>query len=495
MVTTEGNVLRSLALAAAMALAGVSVLEPISFAQKASAEEHEDGEVDGADEDGKKNGNGEEDGEDELGWSFKARLNRAMLLWNDGGGGVTPFPGGLGNQRTRGARFVDNDQDNSGAEAEYKFKVSEGWTATIRFEIEAAYAKMDSVSQFDRDGDGLPVELNDALFELAHERWGKFVVGLQDSASDGTSNINLSGSNVLADAEVNNWNDHFFLRVAGVGLTHLRWGDFFAGPDVGESGRFVKYITPKIMGFEAAVSVGQPMDVFLFTRGPLLVEDKINGLHTDFGLRYTATWFNTLLVKAGFGVFRNTTEERDAEEPTEDTGMGGSLAFLHLPTGLNFAINHGVIEHTDNCLEPGVVTGRCRGKDQFTYMKGGILKKFFPWGQTAVYGEYYKGTLNPNLSDDELLRPLELNPEQALEVERSDQRVWGLGMVQTIDPLPPLRHYTTDIYLGYRNYKLDVNLLGANGAAVPARRINDWSAVLAGLRLRWGKIDKIGEDD
>jgi hypothetical protein len=492
-----------LALAVALGVAGVSVLEPMVMAQQAKADSHDDDEEDKKEKAAgkKKNGekNGEEDGEggeDDLGWTFKAKLNRAMLLWGDGGGGAfNATPGlGFGNQRKRGARFVDNSNDNSGAEAEYKFNIFGGWTGTLKFGLDAMYARSDFVSQFDRDGDGTVVELKDSLFELGHEKFGKFIVGLGDSASDGTSDLNLAYSNFVADAEVSNWNDSFFLRTAGIGLTPLRWGDFFAGPDVGDSGKFLKYVTPKFMGFEAAVAVGQPMEVFLFTQGPLLVNEQVNGLLTDFGIKYFRRW-GDFLVRAGFGIVRNTTEERDAEEPTEDTGIGGSFAVMHLPTGLNIAINHAVTRHTNKCFEPGLVSGKCRGKDQFTYVKGGIVKNVFGWGATSLYGEYYQGRLNQNISDDEQLPFLEVNPGEALELESSLQKVWGVGVTQTFDRTA-FRHYTTDLYVGYRNYSLDVNLLGASGNVVPARKISDWSGVMAGARFSWGKPGgKIGVDD
>jgi hypothetical protein len=65
-------------------------------------------------------------------------------------------------------------------------------------------------------------------------------------------------------------------------------------------------------------------------------------------------------------------------------------------------------------------------------------------------------------------------------------------VVQTIEAISS-RQVTTDLYLGYRNYALDVHLIGANAAAVPTKPINNWSAVMEGVRLRWGKIDK--DDD
>src|SRR3712207_8854983 len=43
----------------------------------------------------------------------------------------------------------------------------------------------------------------------------------------------------------------------------LRWGDYIPGLLAGESGRFVTYVSPEVMGFEASASVGQPQEIFL----------------------------------------------------------------------------------------------------------------------------------------------------------------------------------------------------------------------------------------
>jgi hypothetical protein len=495
MLTINGNLLGSLTLAV---MASVCVI----FCNTSATAENrkENGE-----ENGKKNGNengkenGKENGEDEKeqGWTFKAKLNRAMLFWNDGGRHSPD------NYRKRGAYFVDNDQDSSGVEAEGKFKLGEGWTAVIKFSLDAKVGSSNLVSQIDRR-QTMEMKIGEATLEIGHERWGKIKVGYGDSASDGVSNINLAGSNVLADAETNNWNDSFFLRAGGMGLTPLRWGDFFAGPNVGETGSFITYVFPKVMGFELAASVGQPLDIFLIIPPvapfpgnvpdpkPPLIQQRLHGLITDVGLKYSQTWANAFLVKAQVGAFRDTTEDRDAIEPTNDTGWGASVAVRHIATGLNIAVNGGSVKHTDKCAERGAVTLSCRGEDKFLYTKGGIVRKFNAWGPTALYGEFYRGWRQQNSNDEDVLRNLEVNPLQAMELQKSIQTVWGLGVVQTIDATRS-RQVTTDLYLGYRNYALDVHLIGANGAAVPTRPINNWSAVMGGVRLRWGKIDK--DDD
>ena len=441
-------------------------------------------------------------------------MNRAGLFWNDGGGRSNPGDplNGIPKNRGRGAYFVDNDQDSSGGEVEGKFNLGEGWTAAVKIGMDAKLSSSNFVSQFDRaQGKMNELQVKEFAAEIGHEKWGKIKVGLADSASDGTSDVNLSGSNVVGDAEVNNWNDSFFLRVGGIGLVPLRWGDFFAGPNVGETGKFITYTTPKWHGLEFLVSVGQPLDVFLVSHPPApfpgtepvlpirspTVIPHTSGVQTDFGLKYSQVWDKTFLVKAAFGAFRNTTEEiirpivSGTNEITEDTGWGGSFAIRHIATGLNIAVNSATLRHTDKCAERGAVTNRCRGPETFVYLKGGMVKKFNTWGPTAWHAEFYRGWREPNENDEDVLRSLEANLDQAREVQKTVQTTWGLGLVQTIESTST-RPYITDLYVGYRNYTLDVRLIGDTGA-VPTRPINNWSAVMAGMRLRWGKVDK--DDD
>jgi hypothetical protein len=140
------------------------------------------------------------------------------------------------------------------------------------------------------------------------------------------------------------------------------------------------------------------------------------------------------------------------------------------------------------------VTFKCRGADTFLYLKGGIVRKFNTWGPTAFYGEYYKGWRSLNSSDEDMLRAFEVNPDEAKELAKSVQTVWGFGVVQTLERTKT-RLYQTDYYLGFRNYSLDMHLIGESGAPVPARSINNWQAIMAGVRFRWGKIDKDEKDE
>jgi hypothetical protein len=448
----------------------------------------DDGEDDEEDDEEEDEDDGEDEEEDEgtsvSPWTFSGVLTRALLPWDDGG--------------KRGLRIVDNPQDSSGLGVEGEFEIGRGWTAGTTIYFDTYYGSADTVHQRDLNGSGTFIGLSDAYFELGHEKWGEFVVGLQSSATDEIDNINLAESDMVADASVGNWNGSFFLRRAGPGATlaagdaDLRWGDFLDGPLGGGSGRFITYVTPDIMGFEAAASIGRPEYIALVDTGEFVFDKTERGFFRDAALRYSSDWGETLRVSAGVGIWGDTSRDRDADERTNDRGWGGSVALMHLPTGLNIAGNFGTVSHAKTCTEPGEVSGRCRGADRFIYTKGGIVQNLFSWGSTAFYGEYYKGWKAQHESDEDVLRFLEVREGAAEELKGSIATVWGGGIAQTIKPTST-RPYTAELYVGYRHYELDVRLIGSVGP-VSARPIKDFGVVMAGLTIRWGDevLDALG---
>jgi hypothetical protein len=510
MTTINGTAMQILLLALIVS-AGLTFYQASADAQDASGsasteDQKPDGgenESDGGADEGEDEGEGEGEGEDgaQSPWTLSGIVNRSFLTWNDG---------------RRGARLVDNDQDSTGFALEGEFELGRGWTAGLTFGLDTFYASSDTVDQLDPNGDGGVIELSDAFFEIGHQKWGKIALGFSDSASDDIDNINLSGSDVIADASVNSWNNNFFLRGIGIGLAagrtplptasggggdddedevegnpglaELRWGDFLDGPLAGETGRFITYVTPEVMGFEGAVSVGRPQEIFPLRGSNFEFNDTRGGLFRDAALRYTGTWNNMFRVNAGIGFWKDDAEEQDAEEPTQDRGWAGSLALLHIPTGLNLALNYGTESHTNRCVEPGEVSGRCRGDDRFIYAKGGLVRDLFnwgpSWGPTSFYGEYYKGWKAQNETDEDVLRFAELSFGEAEELRSSVATMWGLGVSQTFKSTGsfPL---LAEVYVGYRHYELDLRLIGSDGP-VASRGIKDFDVIMAGVTVRWG---------
>ena len=353
----------------------------------------------------------------------------------------------------------------------------------------------DTLDQF-VDSSGGKVEVSDAYWWVGHDRYGTVRLGLTDTASDGVDNINLAESDAAADVEVANWLASFFLRARDGELLDARWGDFIPAV-AGDTINTVTYVSPIVKGFEFAASAGK--DDF-----------------RDVGLRYSETWAKSIIVRAAIGYYRNTTEELEAIEPLEDSGVGASLAFRHIPTGLNIAFNYGWQDHTDRCAEPGAVSGKCRGEDEFFYVKGGLVREWLKLGPTALYGEYYRGNRRFNESDPDLLGALlrapgdfDIDPDNpdptlpAAELKDSSVSVWGFGIVQKIGGGHPHRQRRAEgsdekkefagiweeapleVYLGYRHYEIDVDLIASDGASSIGRKLKDFDAVMGGAVIRF----------
>ena len=421
--------------------------------------------------------------EEPEGWRLSGIINRVALGWNDGS--------------QQAVYSVDNPQDSTGFTLEYNRSYDSGWEAGLGARLDTDFAGADTVDQLDSNGTGTVVELSSLFASAGRADIGQFVVGLQDSASDEIDNINLTGADAVADASFGNFADGFFLRAEGLtgdsGLAsglpdafnadggELRWGDLIDGKLAGASGLFVTYVTPQWNGLELAASVGQPAEIFLAedNNAPGFTP-RTHGLYWDAALRYDSTIGMNFEIIAGVGYWNDTTEEDGATESTQDQGVAGSLAVRHVPTGLNLAVNLATASHDGHCEEPGLISGRCTGPDTVFSVRGGIVRDYFDWGSTALYGEFAKNWKHQHDSDEALVATLfsgEEAPEQA-ELQGSEFTGWGLGVVQRIEAA------NASVYAGFRHYSADFDLAGEDGR-LPTRRFDDFTTVMIGITFFW----------
>ncbi len=410
-------------------------------------------------------------------------VNRAALIWDDG--------------ERRDTYIVDNAQDGSNILIEGEGELGDGWKAGLTFGIDFLLPSSDFVDQLN---DGTPnelldiIDLSDSFVTVSNERFGTINFGLTDTAADGIANILLSKSYVVADGDTSNWIGNFFLQAQGIsgraglaigeadegfGVAEIRWGDFLIDSLGGDTLNAVTYISPAVRDFEFSASWGEN-DFW------------------DVALRYNADWGKILRVEAGIGYVNNTTEDtlfrfpprdlanqlsEDPLEPVDDVSWGGGLAVRHLQTGLNIAFNYGTQRHTDECLERGLVSNRCRGRDEFYYINGGIVRNFTGRGDTAFYGEYQQVRRNFNESDEDVLQALELEEGQAEELKDSLATVWGFGVVQQLQGIDTETSGSVlEAYVGYRHYSLDLDLIDTDGP-VANRQVKDFDAILAGVNI------------
>jgi predicted porin len=409
-------------------------------------------------------------------------VSRALLFWDDG--------------TEQNVYSVDNAKSASTFAFDGEVEFAKGWRAGFTLGVDAIAAGSDQVSQLSDTGPGgFFFDLADSFFFIANDRLGTVRVGQTDSASDKIDNFLLTGADVVADNAVQDFVGSFLLRAENGALLDIVWADFIP-PVAGTNANLVTYVSPEWMGFTTSSSWG--MDDW-----------------RDVALRYRGEWVQAFEVQAGIGYYRDTTRQGaivpglpvvDTREPVEDEGWGGGIALNHKPTGLNIAFNYSTVSHTDRCAERGAVSGKCRGDDEFIYVTGGLIRDLVSFGPTSFYGEYYTGTREWNDSDLGKLAALELNLGQAGELEESDVTVWGFGVVQKFNdatkpagkkdagaakdaaPAEPIM----EIFLGYKHYELDVELIGTNLAApasapidVPSKKLNDFDVVVTGAIIRF----------
>jgi hypothetical protein len=418
-------------------------------------------------------------------------VHRALFYWDDG--------------VERNLYSVDSAKDSTTFAIEGDAEIVPGWKAGFSLNVNTNFSISETTNQLTAFGDGGVIDAGDMIVFITSEKWGTVQIGVQSSASDGIDNINLADADVAADFAVQDWNGSFFLRARnGALLIPLAWDNFFPIP-AGTTGGLVTYTSPVIMGFELSASVGA--DDF-----------------KDVALRYQGEWAGAFEIRAGIGVFEDTSEPPDFiaplsgpvvenREPVEDAGWGGSIAVKHKPTGLNLAVDYSTHSFTDRCFEPGHVSGECRGDDELLYIVGGIVRKWFPLGDTAIYGEYFRGTSRQNQSDPEVMSLLSrdaFNPDNPRELKGSVVTEWGFGIVQKVDDDPEpsgKKHSATapahkvggkwgagkdaamEAYVGYRHMELDVDLIGRNDAGTvvnaPSKKLNDFDLIATGLVIRF----------
>ncbi len=130
---------------------------------------------------------------------------------------------------------------------------------------------------------------------------------------------------------------------------------------------------------------------------------------------------------------------------------------------------------------------------KYIYVKPGWIAKLTPLGITAFYGEYarFEDFLSAGLTDDDgdgfddVAASLALAgfdcamPGDACRIAGSEAEVWGFGVVQYIEAAE------MRVYVGYRNYSADFDLVDGNGAAVAEANIEDFHTIITGSKIEF----------
>ena len=294
-------------------------------------------------------------------------------------------------------RVLDNDLSNSrvGLRLLQPFGQNE---FTFRFETGLGLPSSSEWNQLGTDfGGWTRQDLRHVDFALKGD-WGKFSAGQGSMASDGSSEVDLSYVGTALYSFTNDENSGFFYRGTDGTLSDITVGDSSNNFDGSRRGR-VRYDTPEVNGFSAAIAYGQN-----------ILSSSDDDDYYDVALNYGNTFAGG--VEFAAGIAYAVRDMDDGSGKREDTI--GSASVL-LPSGFSFTAAAGTRDNAGGDADPS-----------FWYTKIAYEGDWISLGKTGVGIDYYDG------SD--------------FDSDGSSTESWGIAVVQRIDSI------NTDAYLKYRNH-------------------------------------------
>jgi hypothetical protein len=286
--------------------------------------------------------------------------------------------------------FVDNDVSNTRVRFVGTAKATDDLTLGSRLEYAVTSNESGDVNQ-DNESAGDFFNVRWADLTLNSKRFGKLWLGRGDTASNNTSEVDLSKVDVLAYASVADPAGGMLFRESNGdnSLTDIAVADAFNDRDGLSRESRVRYDTPTFWGFHLAGSV---------------VSDQ----RADASVWWSGQGYGFKAVAAA--------AIADPNDDNADLNYDGSFSVLHEGTGLNLTASAGLLDKDSE------------GDPTNLYAKLGWLTRFFSAGQTG-FGVDYTRSLN-------------------LPTGRDDGYSVGAVAVQQFEK------YGTELYLGYRLYSL-----------------------------------------
>ena len=311
---------------------------------------------------------------------ISGQINVGILHYDDGAEDFT--------------NFVGNDNSSSRIRFQMLSPPDDVWRYEATLEAEYQALASNVVSQLDEepDWDFPATNIRKAEIVFMNESFGKLWLGQGSMASDGSAEVDNSGTTVVAYSSIPDTSGGYFFRFEGDGLSGITVGSAFSNLDgLGRKVR-VRYDTPTFHGFGLRTSYGE--DALAKQDSPLY----------DIAAVYGGD-FETIDLDAALAFSRN--------DGTENNILSGSISGLHKPSGISLTLA-GAREFNDG------IEGR------YGYVKLGYQKKFFDIGSTAFSVDYYFG--------------------RDMAAADSDSASVGLAAVQNIDD------YNLQLWALWRNH-------------------------------------------
>ena len=316
-------------------------------------------------------------GQERVKLAVSGQVNRAVNLVDDG-------------DNTK-AYFVDNDASNSRVRFVGTARMTEDLALGSRIEFAFAPNESSTVTQGNEGGNENYVQGRWAEVFLDSRAYGKLSLGKGDTASNNTSQVDLSRTDVVMYSSIADIVAGLQFRTRdGKALTGIKVSDAFNDQDGLSRQSRLRYDTPAFHGFNLAGSLvsNQRSDAALFWGGR--------------GLGFKAA---------------GAAAVSDPNQNGADLRYNGSFSILHEATGLNLTVAAGMLRRDD------------RDDPANLYAKLGWIARFFDVGPTA-FGVDATRSYN-------------------LPAENDEGYSLGAAVVQAIDP------FGTEVYLQYRLFSLD----------------------------------------
>jgi predicted porin len=318
--------------------------------------------------------------------------------------------------------FVDNDNSSSRFGLLGEAKVNDDITIGTRMEFEYQSNPSNVVNQEDKNPDGSSFDDRWVDAQLTSKRFGKLYLGKGSTASDGTSEMDLSGTSVVGYASVEDMaGGILFYNDDTDALSTSTVGSVFSDFDGLSRQNRVRYDSPAFWGFQLS--------------GSLLSDGG------DVALRYAAKWGDDWEFAAAAAY-----ADLQAISDTVDNQYNGSASILH-SSGLNLTVAGGIQDLDSGLLNPD---GTSRDDDpSFYYAKLGYRAKWFEVGETRFSVDYAR-------NDD---------------VAQDGDEAKSVGF-QAVQNFP---EWGSEYYIGYRWYGLDREQTD----------FDDINAVMTGVRVKF----------
>jgi hypothetical protein len=286
--------------------------------------------------------------------------------------------------------FVDNGASNSRLRLIGTAQVDEDLTLGSKLEVAVAPNSSADVNQEDQESGDFFDERVAELFLLS-KRYGALYLGKGSTSSDGTAEVDLSGTDVIQYASYADIAGGMLFRdSADDELTDITVSDAFNDFDGLSRKSRLRYDLPTFYGFGLAGSV-------------------ITDSRWDTALRWSGSGYGFKAGAAAAVAFINTADA--------DYQYDGSLSVLHENTGLNFTFSAGTKDSEIN-------------DDPYSvYGKLGWQTTFFSVGKTSFGVDY-------GISEN-------------LPADGDEGSSIGAAVVQSF------ADYGTELYFQFRQYSLD----------------------------------------